>query len=47
MADIRETKGLYLHYQGAFLHNYYTFVSLRDSDHEGVVRIFVDLSCEL
>ena len=25
----------------------YTFVSLHDSDHEGVVRIFVALSCEL
>ena len=30
-----------------FPHNYYTFVSLHDSDHEGVVRIFVALSCEL
>jgi len=25
----------------------YTFVSLHDSDHEGAVRIFVALSCEL
>jgi len=31
----------------AFLHNYYTFVSPHDSDHEGVVRIFAALSCEL
>ena len=29
------------------MHNYYTCVSLHDSDHEGVVRIFVALSCEL
>ena len=34
-----------LHHQSEFLHNY-TFVSLHDSDHEGVVRIFVALSCE-
>jgi len=27
--------------------SYYTFVSLHDSDHGGVVRIFVALSCEL
>ena len=33
--------------QGEFLHNYYTFVSLHDSDREGVVRIFIALSCEL
>jgi len=31
----------------SFLRNCYTFVSLHDSDHEGVVRIFVALSCEL
>jgi len=42
-----ETKVLIFHYQGEFLHNYYTFLSLHDSDHEGVVRIFVALSCEL
>ena len=30
-----------------FLYNYYTFLSLHDSDHEGVVRIFVALFCEL
>jgi len=42
MADNGETKRLILHHQGEFLHNYYTFVSVHDSDHEGVVRIFVD-----
>ena len=41
------TEGLMTHHQGEFLHNYYTFVSLHDSEHEGVVRIFVALSCEL
>jgi len=40
MADNGETKGLITHHQSEFLHNYYTFVSLHDSDHEGVVRIF-------
>jgi len=40
-------KGSYLHHQGQFLHDYYTFVSLHDSDHEGVVGIFVALSCKL
>jgi len=45
MVDNRETKGLIIHHQGEFLYNYYTFVSLRDSNHEGVVRIFVALSC--
>jgi len=42
-----ETKGSQLHNRGDFLHNYYMFVSLHDSDHDGVVRIFVALSCEL
>ena len=40
-----ETKGLIT--QGEFLHNYCTLESLHDSDHEGVVRIFAALSCEL
>jgi len=35
-----------LHNWGEFPHNYYTFESMHDSDHGGVVRIFVDLSCE-
>ena len=47
MADNGETKGLIAHHQGEFLHNYRTFVSLHDSDHDGVVRIFVALSSEL
>ena len=47
MVDNRETKWLITALSGEFLHNYYTFVSLHDSDHEGVVRIFVALSCEL
>jgi len=33
--------------QGGFLHDYYTFESMHDGDHDGVVRIFVGLSCEL
>jgi len=47
MADNGETKGLITAPQGEFLHNYYMSVSLHDSDHQGVVRIFVALSCEL
>ena len=43
----REDKRAHNHHQGEFLHNYYKFVSLHDRDHEGVVRIFVALSCEL
>ena len=34
-------KRLYLHHQWEFQHNYDTFMSLQDSDHDGVVRIFV------
>ena len=40
-----ETKVLITHCQGELLHNYYTFGSLHD--HDGVVRIFVALSCKL
>ena len=39
-------KGSELHHQGEFLHNYYTFQSVQDNNHDGVVRIFVGLSCE-
>jgi len=39
-------KHLYLHHQGEFQPNYYTFKSVNDSNHNGVVRIFVGLSCE-
>ena len=34
-------KCLYLHHQGKFQHNYFEFVSLHHSDHDGAVRIFV------
>ena len=47
MADNGETKGLITPSPKWVLHNYYTFVSLHDSDHEGLVRISVALSCEL
>ena len=40
-------KGSELHHQGAFLHDYYMFQSSHDGDHDGVVRLFVGLSCEL
>jgi len=36
-----------LHHQGEFQPNYCTVVSLLDSNHDGVVRIFVALSWEL
>ena len=36
-----------VHNRGKFLRNYYTFESMHDGDHDGVVRIFVGLSCEL
>jgi len=32
-----------LHHQGGFLHDYYTFESMHDGDHDGVLRIFVGL----
>ena len=34
-------KCLYLRHQGEFQHNYFNFVSLHHSNHDGVVRIFV------
>jgi len=40
-------KGSELHHQGAFLQDYYTFESSHDGDHDGIVRLFVGLSCEL
>ena len=40
-------KGSELHRRGEFLHNYYTFESVHDSDHDSVVKIVVGLSCEL
>ena len=41
MAATARQKRLYLHHQGEFQHNYFDFVSLHHSDHDGVVRIFV------
>ena len=41
MAATARQKRLYLQHQGEFQHNYFDFVSLHDSDHDGVVRIFV------
>ena len=40
-------KGSQLHRRDEFLHNYYTFESVHDSDHDSVVKIVVGLSCEL
>ena len=34
-------KRSYLYHQSEFQHNYFDFVSLHHSDHDGVVRIFV------
>jgi len=36
-----------VHHQGEYLHNYYMFESVHNGDHNGVVRVFVGLSCEL
>ena len=41
MAADGTTKALYLRQQGEFQDNYFDFVSLHDSDHDGVVRTFV------
>ena len=41
MATTTRQKRSYLHHQGEFQHNYFDFVSLHHSDHDGVVRIFV------
>ena len=41
-------KGSELYRRGEFLHNYYMFESVHDSNHDGVhvIRIVVGLSCE-
>ena len=44
MATMARQKRLYLRHQGEFQHNYFDFVSLHHSDHDGVVRIFVGRS---
>ena len=41
MAATARQKRLYLHHQGEFQHQLFTFRSVLDSDHGGVVRIFV------
>ena len=41
MAATARQKRSYLHHQGEFQHNYFDFVSLHDSDNDGVVRISV------
>ena len=41
MAATARQKRSYLHHQGEFQHNYFDFVSLHHSDHDGLVRIFV------
>ena len=43
----RRQKNSELHHQVEFLCNYYTFESMHDGDHDGIVRLFVGLSCEL
>ena len=37
-------KSVHISNQGEFQHNYFDFVSLHHSDHDGVVRIFVSHS---
>ena len=44
MAATVRQKRLYLRHQGEFQHNYFDFVSLHHSDHDGVFRIFVGRS---
>ena len=41
MAATARQKRSYLYHQGEFQRNYFDFVSLHHSDHDGVVRIFV------
>jgi len=47
MAINKRQKRSELHNRGEFLRNFYMFESMNDGDHDGVVRIFVGLSCEL
>jgi len=39
-------KGSELHHWGELLHDYYTFGSVHNGDHDGAIRIFVGLSYE-
>ena len=41
MAATARQKRSYLYHQGEFQHNYFDFVSLHHSDHDGVIRISV------
>ena len=41
MAATARQKRSYLYHQGEFQHNYFDFISLHHSDHDGVVRISV------
>jgi len=45
--DTLRQKSSELYHRGEFLHNYYMFKSVNNGDHDGVVRIFVGLSCKL
>ena len=50
MADNWRQKGLQIHHWGKFLHNYYTFELVYDSDHDSVVKTFIlglPVSCEV
>ena len=45
MASSARQKRSYLHHQGEFQHQNCTVGTVHDSDHDGVVRIFVRHSC--
>ena len=45
MASTARQKRSYLHHQGEFQHQNCTVGTVHDSDHDGVVRIFVRHSC--
>ena len=47
MASTARQKRSYLHHQGEFQHQNCTVGTVHDSDHNGVVRIFVRHSCHL
>ena len=46
MAINGKTKFSQLHHRGEFLHNYYMFESMNNTDHDSVVRTFPE-SCEV
>ena len=47
MASTARQKRSYLHHQGGFQHQNCIVGTVHDSDHDGVVRIFVRHSCHL